>query len=143
LLALWACAAPADPSNGSIAVRSEIVQCPTIRDVSATPLEVVLGGKITVRAQASYGVPHWRATSGRFADAGTESTTYDCQSVGTHTLTFELTAGPECDDQVDVQVQCSASPFCGDGHFDLGEQCDDGNLEPDHGCSPDCALEVD
>lgn len=30
---------------------------------------------------------------------------------------------------------------CGDGVLDEGEECDDGNLSPFDGCSPDCRLE--
>jgi cysteine-rich repeat protein len=32
---------------------------------------------------------------------------------------------------------CIATP-CGDGIVDIGEKCDDGNLMPGDGCSPDC-----
>jgi cysteine-rich repeat protein len=30
--------------------------------------------------------------------------------------------------------------ICGDGKRDAGEACDDGNLDPDDGCTPDCEL---
>lgn len=37
----------------------------------------------------------------------------------------------------DVEVE----PFCGDGHIDLGEQCDDGGSISGDGCSSVCAVE--
>ena len=32
-------------------------------------------------------------------------------------------------------------PFCGDGHLDAGEQCDDGNSRDGDGCSANCTIE--
>jgi MYXO-CTERM domain-containing protein len=34
-------------------------------------------------------------------------------------------------------------PKCGNGEIDPGEQCDDGNLTAEDGCSPYCRLEED
>ncbi len=39
-----------------------------------------------------------------------------------------------------LALECDFS-FCGDGIQDEGEECDDGNNEPDDGCDPNCALE--
>jgi len=36
-----------------------------------------------------------------------------------------------------------ACPFCGDGEFDPGEECDDGNGVSGDGCSATCKLEVE
>ena len=42
--------------------------------------------------------------------------------------------------EVDMTVTC---PSCGDGvlHKDTGEECDDGNLINDDGCSSHCMIE--
>jgi len=36
----------------------------------------------------------------------------------------------------------AAAPRCGDGHLDAGEECDDGNLVNDDGCTNTCKLPV-
>jgi cysteine-rich repeat protein len=33
-------------------------------------------------------------------------------------------------------------PFCGDGHIDANESCDDGNTATNDGCSPTCTIEL-
>ena len=39
------------------------------------------------------------------------------------------------------ELWCTPEPACGDGSLDPGEQCDDGNLAADDGCSPTCTTE--
>ncbi len=41
-------------------------------------------------------------------------------------------------------LDCGVCPGCGDGDLqvDLGEQCDDGNTEPDDGCDEACQIEI-
>ena len=41
-----------------------------------------------------------------------------------------------CDDTTSVE------PYCGDGHLDPGEECDDGNKWNNDGCSSVCTLEI-
>lgn len=54
-------------------------------------------------------------------------------------------AGEECDDG-DVMANDGCSPACtlecGDGVVNDGEGCDDGNREDNDGCSSDCVIEV-
>lgn len=74
-----------------------------------------------------------------------------CQTV----VSFESPSeqGVQCADGVDndanglmdcadtgcaVTVTCLG---CGDGTVDIGEECDDGNLDPQDGCGPGCVLE--
>jgi len=42
----------------------------------------------------------------------------------------------------DAAVTHDAAAFCGDGHLDPGEQCDDGNNTSGDGCSANCVLEA-
>ena len=37
---------------------------------------------------------------------------------------------------------CEVGPFCGDGYVNAYEQCDDGNVDSDDGCSATCELEA-
>lgn len=145
VLGLCACEAQAEPHQGAVTISSEIVRCPVITDVSVAPLEVILDGRIAVSANASFGEPLWRATAGSFDDPFASSTTYHCLAPGDQVLTFGASDRFECKDEVEVPIKCSFSPSCGDGKLDRnhGEQCDDGNTQPDDGCSPHCALEVD
>lgn len=39
---------------------------------------------------------------------------------------------------VDAQADVAPAPYCGDGHVDPGEECDDGNANRFDGCLPDC-----
>lgn len=56
--------------------------------------------------------------------------------------------GEECDEGAEnsdsAPNRCRTSckiPTCGDGVLDEAEACDDGNLDPDDGCNPDCGVE--
>ncbi|MCA9526337.1 MAG: DUF4215 domain-containing protein, partial [Myxococcales bacterium] len=40
-----------------------------------------------------------------------------------------------------IFVRESRPPACGNGRRDVGEACDDGNLEALDGCSPECIIE--
>lgn len=44
-------------------------------------------------------------------------------------------------DALDTSEDVQASAACGNGIFEPGEFCDDGNLEPGDGCGPDCRRE--
>ena len=50
--------------------------------------------------------------------------------------------GEECDPPVAgrCDAQCQHIPYCGDGHVDPGEQCDDGNTNDCDACSNNCTL---
>jgi cysteine-rich repeat protein len=145
VLALCACARDDRSAAGSVDLVAEIDQCPSIIEVSALPLEVVVGGKIEVRAQTNFEPERhgWRATVGYFADPNAEATTYFCGPPGKQTLSFEISDGDICNDNAELQVTCSGSRTCGDGHLDHGEQCDDGNRNAQDGCSAQCGLEVE
>jgi cysteine-rich repeat protein len=60
----------------------------------------------------------------------------------------DISAGEGCDDgasNTDAANSCKttcASPHCGDGYVDTGEQCDDGNAELGDGCTPACVIDV-
>ncbi len=61
---------------------------------------------------------------------------------------LNMTADEECDDGTGnsdtepdaCRTDCGAA-WCGDGVVDTGEECDDGNNEPDDGCDEVCVVE--
>jgi len=69
---------------------------------------------------------------------------------GVEEVSFPATAGQIYSVFVDgaaagtFQLSLSLSQkFCGDSVVQPGEQCDDGNPDPDDGCAPDCKVESD
>ena len=54
--------------------------------------------------------------------------------------------GEECDysdpaTSAHCDMSCNLVPYCGDGHLDVGETCDDGNNTSGDGCSATCTTE--
>ncbi len=47
----------------------------------------------------------------------------------------------QCNSQCDGYLSCDTVGECGDGFKNQGEECDDGNLENDDGCSSECEIE--
>ncbi|MFK7988989.1 MAG: DUF4215 domain-containing protein [Sandaracinaceae bacterium] len=47
----------------------------------------------------------------------------------------------EADDSAALQVHVACEQLCGNGEMDGEEECDDGNMAPDDGCSATCTLE--
>ncbi len=47
-------------------------------------------------------------------------------------------ADAQADAALDAPADVFVAPYCGDGHVDPGEQCDDGNQSRFDGCLPDC-----
>jgi cysteine-rich repeat protein len=143
IAALNACGSAPAPA-GSLNLVTEVDQCPLVTQVSVLPLEVVIDGKLDVSAQLNFdgGTPYWSATGGDFADDRALKTSFLCGAPGRQMLTLTISDGDRCEDHVNVAVRCSYSTKCGDHHLDLGEQCDDGNLNPFDGCSPHCRFEV-
>lgn len=41
-------------------------------------------------------------------------------------------------ESVDLEIDFEPEPFCGDGHVDEGEECDDGDQDETDGCSSSC-----
>jgi cysteine-rich repeat protein len=60
--------------------------------------------------------------------------------MGVASLDFAMTNMDNVSDfEMGKSDSCTSS--CGDGHRALQEECDDDNLEPGDGCSPDCKIE--
>ncbi|HCP45439.1 MAG TPA: hypothetical protein DIU15_05325 [Deltaproteobacteria bacterium] len=56
--------------------------------------------------------------------------------------TLLVACGPgAAEEWTDVVHSDAPSHFCGDGHQDADEECDDGNQSPEDGCGSDCLLE--
>jgi len=86
---------------------------------------------------------------------GTKDPGEDCDGGECCTSTCDFAAqGTSCNDgilitindQCDNQGECHGTPivfsFCGDGHIDSGEVCDDGNGNNNDGCSSTCQVEA-
>lgn len=56
-------------------------------------------------------------------------------------LTAACTLEPRCADE-DLSGDYACDAVCGDGMKFPEEECDDGNTQPDDGCSPDCTFEL-
>lgn len=52
----------------------------------------------------------------------------------------DLEEGAQCDPDKSCWRGVCVQNICGDAKRDRGEQCDDGNLDPDDGCTADCEL---
>ncbi len=86
-------------------------------------------------------------------------TVFNDLSAGDYTISEEIknnwTALEPADGQIDIELEAGEekivnfinyyqeppAPYCGDGHLDPGEQCDDGNNVNGDGCSATCTTE--
>ncbi len=82
-------------------------------------------------------------------DAGGSATCdSDCSVAECGDGVLNVTAGEECDDGAGnsdtepdaCRTDCMAA-WCGDGVIDAGEECDDGNNQPNDGCDEVCLIE--
>jgi surface-anchored protein len=117
---------------GSVRVNGEINLCPTLDGVSASPLEVMVGGTIELEAVASdpegdmlsYA---WAASSGSLSMPDTASTRLSCTEAGPVTINLMVDDGHGCNEQDQVEVWCSpatADPDSdGDGVPDAEDNC--------------------
>jgi acid phosphatase len=107
--------------TGSVSVNGVINVCPTIDGVSASPGEVLVGGKIALSGTAhdsdngpsplSY---QWTASSGTLAGANTASATLTCTVAGTVTVTLTVSDGDpaaSCADKSTATVICTPGPL--------------------------------
>ncbi len=70
----------------------------------------------------------------------------DCTAAECGDGLVNMSAGEDCETDVQTETcetNCSA-PACGDGILNTlaGEQCDDGNVDADDGCDPECQEEL-
>ncbi|MGH1346470.1 MAG: DUF1554 domain-containing protein [Nannocystales bacterium] len=89
-------------------------------------------------AEPTGGMTTVTPTSGTTTGEPTTSPTTDEPTTENPTM-----SGPTTVDTMDP-TSGGDDPFCGDGHVDAGEECDDGleNNGLDQGCLPDCNLNV-
>jgi cysteine-rich repeat protein len=67
----------------------------------------------------------------------------DADCSGGETCTPQCTCAPAATTTTTTPgstTTTTEAPFCGDGHVDAGEQCDDGNFDPTDGCTTDCTI---
>ena len=136
------CAAEvAGPEPATVQFHARVADCPRVTDLMVLPLEVIVGGEIEVSAvvEPEDAQLEWQASSGRFDDPQETSTVYFCEHGGEQRLSVRA-RDEGCPNARDVVVTCSYSPWCGDGRIDFGEECDDGNVIPDDGCSTSCRI---
>jgi cysteine-rich repeat protein len=130
--------------------------CPKITSWALAPLVTSVGGQIHLHGAAvattdagTGVVVEWGAVRGRI-EAPLPDTTFTCLVGGNQAVTLTASDG-KCDEVATFSVFC-ASPSCGDGRLDPGEQCDppngttcldgcslpcgDGLIEPGEQCDP-------
>jgi hypothetical protein len=104
--------------SGSVLVNGTLNVCPVIDALSASTVEVLVGGSVGLTATAhdsdsgpsplSY---HWTSTGGVFTDAGAPTTRFSCTSPGSVTITLTASDGDpvaSCADTSSVTVTCTA-----------------------------------
>lgn len=106
------CSAECRLEGGLVTVNGDIRSnaCPIISGLSVAPLQVAVGGKLTLTASATDPdddeiILEWTATEGDIIEGDGGDSEYECSTVGEHTLT--LTASDTfCADSIDVAVTC-------------------------------------
>ncbi len=75
-------------------------------------------------------------------DTATSTATVTGTSTATPSSTATASATPTVTDTPTASATPTATlaPFCGDGHVDVGESCDDGNMLAGDGCELDCTV---
>jgi cysteine-rich repeat protein len=133
------------PTTGSIDVNGNFNQCPVIDALTVNPLVALVGETITVSS-------HFRDADGdtlsyRWADdVGIFSEAHEAEYVCPFTFDprhLVVTASDgRCSVSETVEVTCLSFVLgiCGDGIVDIGEECDDGNLDNTDACPNDCTL---
>ncbi len=71
---------------------------------------------------------------------GTDTATATNTATATATATATVTATDTETATPTITPTATPTPFCGDGHVDPGESCDDGNQIAGDGCEPDCTV---
>jgi hypothetical protein len=109
-------------TTGSVAINGRLDQCPYITGFSASALEATVGGSISIAVEATdldgdtitYAWTQSTAATGGFGSAAAASTTYNCTSVGTSTLSIAVSDGV-CGDSLlaAIPVNCIAAPASG------------------------------
>ncbi len=64
-----------------------------------------------------------RASVGSFSNPAVARTSFQCSGIGSLPLTVTM-SNQECQKRLDVEVTCSSGGECGDGIFQVGEDCD-------------------
>jgi hypothetical protein len=120
-------------------------RCPVIASVIPTKPVIANFGDTVVTATASDLDPGntlsyaWSTTAGSlFGDTTSASVSYECTSVGDHTVSVTVSDG-QCSTSASAQITCLA--VCGNGVVEPGEQCDRPYTGPDGlQCDPSCRL---
>lgn len=138
------------PGTGGASVTATVsvteeAEC-AVTSLTVGPLVVYEGEHISVRGQATPQSANFTwSTSGslegefRFEATGSSEGTFECAS-GEGEIVLTIT-DEDCSDQARVPVTCAAPSVCGDGHVDIGEECDDANTFDDDGCGHTCIAE--
>ena len=113
-------------TTGDVEVEVEVARCARIRGISALPLEVVVGGTVSLSATASLPSASftWSASAGRIERPNSAKTTYSCTEAGEHEVTLSARGGgAECVDTRSLTLSCSASgePTPADCESELAE----------------------
>jgi cysteine-rich repeat protein len=74
-------------------------------------------------------------------DTSSHSSDSETTSAST-TLREDTTSGDATADASTADATTDPSPACGDGLVEQGEECDDGDLIPDNGCSDTCTADI-
>jgi len=101
------------------------------------------GDDATGSSQGLTGAATTEGSSPTTTTEGTESASNTGASVSDTTAistTGPTTTGTDTDSQTSTGIEPTRGAECGDLIIDDGEECDDGNLDPDDGCEPDCTL---
>jgi hypothetical protein len=111
-------------TNGSVAINGRLDQCPYITGFSASALEAAVGSSISIAVEATdldgdtitYAWTQTTAATGGFGSASAASTTYNCNAVGTSTLSIAI-SDSVCGDSLvaAIPVNCVAAPATGAG----------------------------
>jgi cysteine-rich repeat protein len=103
-----------------------------------------LSGVLDELPPCSTGLASETAGDGSTDPASSSDTTADPSTLS-GTATGEASTGTTTDapgSTTDTGESTAAVPVCGDGVVDGDEECDDGNLVPDDGCSDACAADL-
>lgn len=103
------------PESGTISVIATTSQCPIIDAITINPANVIVGGSLTLIAEArgpnSAGLTfQWTATSGTLANTTSPLATFTCTSAGAPTLTLTVSDGSDaaaCLAVQSVSVTCT------------------------------------
>lgn len=103
--------------TGSVLINGQLNICPTLDGLSASPAEVLVGGKVAlgVTAHDSDGLPSalsykWTSSAEGLSDDSVPNPTFTCQAAGTVTLRVTVSDGDtaaDCAAKGDLKVQCT------------------------------------